>query len=279
MPPRLAAWAAINDQEEAAPDPNAVTLEAQESKAISAYEHALRCSQSGQPHDAQVELAQAGQSFPFLGGEAAAGSDRRGACCCCRLQVAAFRLVLADPVVGTGASEQLLRIKYLSLKNLGALLAGAAETAAEALRCYCDALEVDDSDVVLWNRLGTLVSRAGPAPFPLRCACGGLLGSSDEALKLSAAAPSYPPSQAAQQGAWAAARHAYERGLECDPAHPSLQDKLLLLLLHVGDAGAAKAMAAEILRRNPRHATARALASGRSVVLLCGGQFMKGPDH
>ena len=73
------------------------------------------------------------------------------------------------------------------------------------------------------------------------------------------------PSQAAQQGAWAAARHAYERGLECDPAHPSLQDKLLLLLLHIGDAGAAKAVAAEILRRNPHHATARALASGRSV--------------
>lgn len=70
MPPRLAAWAGINEQAEAAPDPNSITLEAQESKAISAYEHALRCSQSGQPHGVQVGLGCAGMGAERLRGDA-----------------------------------------------------------------------------------------------------------------------------------------------------------------------------------------------------------------
>ena len=67
--------------------------------------------------------------------------------------------------------------------------------------------------------------------------------------------------QAAEAGYWAAARSAFERGLELDPQHPTMADKLLQLLLHVGDAGAAATLAAAMLRRNPRHTAAAAVAA------------------
>lgn len=44
------------------------------------------------------------------------------------------------------------------------------------------------------------------------------------------------PAQASEAGFWALARHAFERGLECSPAHPAMHAKLQLLLHHVGGA-------------------------------------------
>ena len=94
---------------------------------------------------------------------------------------AALRALLAEPVVADCATDQLHRIKFLSLKNLAELLArqgqqqqlqGAAASSprpegasggggvggvAEALAVYCQAAEVVEDDAVLWNKLGTLV--------------------------------------------------------------------------------------------------------------------------
>lgn len=57
-----------------------------------------------------------------------------------------------------GATDQLLRIKFLALKNLGDLLARTAGGAPAALAAYCSATEVVGDDAGLWGRLGTLVS-------------------------------------------------------------------------------------------------------------------------
>lgn len=80
-------------------------------------------------------------------------------------------------------------------------------------------------------------------------------------------AVSLPPSlaclKAAEAGYWALARNAFERGLELDPQHPTLSDKLLQLLLHVGDGGAAAAVAAALLRTTPRHACAAAVLTAQ----------------
>lgn len=54
------------------------------------------------------------------------------------------------------ASDQLHRIKFFSLKNLGDLLARRGQ-APEALAAYCQATEGAGDDAGLWNRLGTLV--------------------------------------------------------------------------------------------------------------------------
>ena len=89
--------------------------------------------------------------------------------------------MLSDQLVEGAATAQLARIKFLSLKNLGGLLAeeaaaatpaaaaaagegggaaAAAAAAAQALGCYVAAAELEGEDVVLWNRMGTLVSVA-----------------------------------------------------------------------------------------------------------------------
>ena len=272
---------------------------------------------------------------------------------------AALRWVLAEPLVESPATEQLQRIKFLSLKNLAGLLAqparagapgaaaaadragaggaaaaglvgpqaaGAAEAGGpgvgapgqlrqqgqqegqqqgegeqrdEALRLYCAALEVDGSDVVLWGKLGTLVSGAlglvaGPRHIFLLSCCGVECGLGRSGRQLSAArgcschatadgryvcwhctvpsrrcgwlahaqrcrvACSRPEMsraassllmlplalmlmlmlpllprvlQAAEQGWWALAKHAFERGLECDPLVSSLPFYLSSLVM------------------------------------------------
>ena len=45
------------------------------------------------------------------------------------------------------------------LKNLAAVLAEEAGSAAEALRLYGEAVQLDAGDIVLWNRMGTLVRK------------------------------------------------------------------------------------------------------------------------
>ena len=94
------------------------------------------------------------------------------------------------------------------------------DTASEgkALEYYCLATEVDDSDVALWNNLGTI---------------------------------------AAKRGLWKAARESFEQGLFLDPHHPALQTKLLQLLLHIGDETGAGNVASAILAMQPGNILAR----------------------
>lgn len=61
----------------------------------------------------------------------------------------------------------------------------------------------------------------------------------------------------------AAARTAFERGLEVDPEHPTMPDKLLGLLSQAGDAPAAAVLASALLRQNPRHAGAAAMLAAQ----------------
>lgn len=63
-------------------------------------------------------------------------------------------------MVAECATDQLHRIKFLSLKNLGELLARRPEGVSHALAAYCQATEVVADDAVLWNKLGTLVGAA-----------------------------------------------------------------------------------------------------------------------
>lgn len=67
-----------------------------------------------------------------------------------------------------------------------------------------------------------------------------------------------PTLQAAEAGHWAVARTAFERGVELDPQHPTMPDKLLALLEHLGDGPAAARLARLLLRQNPRHPGAAA---------------------
>ena len=124
------------------------------------------------------------------------------------------------------------------------------------MQLYCAAAEVDDTDVVLWNKLGTLVG--GGAAGSAWCRASARAVDAHSPARAPAAVPPHPrPRQAAQCGYWAGARHAFERGLQGDPQHPTMRDKMLQLLLHVGDAGAAHAFAAAVARQDPRHAAAQ----------------------
>ena len=121
----------------------------------------------------------------------------------------------------------------------------------------------------------------------LRCTPARLLLSASWGARFSTLAHTLPAPpgmarpQAAEAGYWAAARSAFERGLALDPAHPTMADKLLQLLLHVGDGGAAGALAAAMLRRNPRHAGAAAAAAdaaaARPPAALRGGLLQLAP--
>jgi hypothetical protein len=71
---------------------------------------------------------------------------------------AALRALLEEPVVAECATDQLLRVKFLALKNLGDLLVRRGTPGIpSALAAYCRATEVVGDDAGLWNRLGTLV--------------------------------------------------------------------------------------------------------------------------
>lgn len=60
---------------------------------------------------------------------------------------AALRALLDDPAVDGCATDQLHRIKFLSLRNLAELLARrGVEAAPEALAVYCQATQVGVGD-------------------------------------------------------------------------------------------------------------------------------------
>lgn len=152
---------------------------------------------------------------------------------------AAFRLVLSDQLVIDGATEQLQRLRFLSLKNLAGVVASPSR-AQEALQLFALAAQEDASDVALWDRYGTL---------------------------------------AAETGEWAAAKSAFEEALCRDPRHPTISSKLLQILVHIGDTTRADAFAKYCLEQNPWHPLARRVVqnkTGEDIVAM-GTAFLSLP--
>lgn len=63
------------------------------------------------------------------------------------------------PAPGEKITGPLFNLKYLCYKNLASMLSTAGEVDA-AIDAYCEATELDDTDVTLWHRLGLLCLRA-----------------------------------------------------------------------------------------------------------------------
>ncbi|XP_057516436.1 calcineurin-binding protein 1 isoform X3 [Amaranthus tricolor] len=139
--------------------------------------------------------------------------------------------VVKDPLVSTTQVEStasdghLLQLKFLALKNLATVFLQQGSAYYEsALHCYLQAVEIDTKDSVVWNQLGTL-------------ACSvGLLSIS---------------------------RWAFEQGLVCSPNNWNCMEKLLEVLIAIGDEVASLSVTELILRHWPSHA--RALYVKRTI--------------
>ncbi|KAL4539362.1 hypothetical protein Ndes2437B_g02257 [Nannochloris sp. 'desiccata'] len=187
---RLAGFAVINEEGRAEHDASQQTIEALESRVIDEYERALREIQANNSIEAE----------------------------------AAFRSVLSDQLVIDGATEQLQRLRFLSLKNLAGVVASPSR-AHEALQLFALAAQEDASDVALWDRYGTL---------------------------------------AAETGEWAVAKSAFEEALSRDPRHPTISTKLLQILVHIGDTTRANAFAKYCLEQDPWHPLARRVVKNKT---------------
>jgi tetratricopeptide (TPR) repeat protein len=147
--------------------------------------------------------------------------------------------VLCDQLVIDGATEQLQRLRFLSLKNLAGVIA-CPSRAQEALQLFALAAQEDASDVALWDRYGTL---------------------------------------AAETGEWAAAKSAFEEALCRDPRHPTISSKLLQILVHVGDTTRADAFAKYCLEQDPWHPLARRVVRNKTgeEIVAVGTTFLSLP--
>ena len=65
--------------------------------------------------------------------------------------------------------------------------------------------------------------------------------------------------QASELGSWALARHAFERGLRINSSHVLILERLMEVLLRLGDWEAAGQLARRLLLRNPGHPRALAV--------------------
>ncbi|PNY03770.1 TPR repeat protein [Trifolium pratense] len=132
--------------------------------------------------------------------------------------------VLKDPLIanaqvdrGAGDSH-LLQLRFLALKNLAAVFLQQGSSHYEnALHCYLQAVEIDSKDSVVWNQLGTL-----------SCSMGSL----------------------------SISRWAFEQGLVCSPNNWNCMEKLLEVLIAIGDEVACLSVAELILRHWPSHSRA-----------------------
>ncbi|XP_074317370.1 calcineurin-binding protein 1 [Silene latifolia] len=139
--------------------------------------------------------------------------------------------VLKDPMISsaqvesTAGDSHLLQLKFLALKNLASVfLQQGSDHHENALNCYLQAVEIDTKDSVVWNKLGTLA-----------CSMG--------ILNIS--------------------RWAFEQGLACSPNNWNCMEKLLEVLIAIGDEVACLSVAELILRHWPSHA--RALHVKRTI--------------
>ncbi|GAB4837158.1 hypothetical protein Ancab_002069 [Ancistrocladus abbreviatus] len=132
--------------------------------------------------------------------------------------------VLKDPLLSSAQADSttgdghLLQLRFLSLKNLATVFLQQGSAHHEsALRCYLQAVEIDTKDFVVWNQLGTL-----------SCLMGLL----------------------------SISRWAFEQGLICSPNNWNCMEKLLEVLIAIGDEVACLSVADLILRHWPSHSRA-----------------------
>ncbi|XP_031102480.1 calcineurin-binding protein 1 [Ipomoea triloba] len=132
--------------------------------------------------------------------------------------------VLKDPLIGNAKVDSsstdghLLQLRFLALKNLAAVFLQQGSAYYEnALQCYLQAVEIDTKDSVLWNQLGTL-----------SCSMGLL----------------------------SISRWAFEQGLYCSPNNWNCMEKLMEVLVAIGDEVACLSVAELILRHWPSHSRA-----------------------
>ncbi|KAK4365083.1 hypothetical protein RND71_016441 [Anisodus tanguticus] len=132
--------------------------------------------------------------------------------------------VLKDPLIANSQVDSnssdghLLQLRFLALKNLATVfLQQGATYYKDALQCYLQAVEIDNKDSVVWNKLGTLA-----------CSIGML----------------------------SISRWAFEQGLYCSPNNWSCMEKLLEVLIAIGDEVACLSVAELILRHWPSHSRA-----------------------
>ncbi|KAK4412567.1 Calcineurin-binding protein 1 [Sesamum alatum] len=132
--------------------------------------------------------------------------------------------VLKDPLVSNAQVQNnasdghLLQLRFLALKNLATVFLKQGPSYYEsALHCYLQAVEIDSKDSVVWNQLGTL-----------SCSMGSL----------------------------SISRWAFEQGLVCSPSNWNCMEKLLEVLIAIGDEVACLSVAELILRHWPSHSRA-----------------------
>ncbi|EPS68221.1 hypothetical protein M569_06550, partial [Genlisea aurea] len=136
-----------------------------------------------------------------------------------------LELVLKDPLISnvevehSAASDgHLLQLRFLALKNLASVFLQLSPSYQQnALHCYLQAVEIDGNDSVVWNQLGTLA-----------CSMGSL----------------------------STARWAFEQGLICSPSNWNCMEKLLEVLIAIGDEVACLSVSELILNHWPSHSRA-----------------------
>ncbi|KAM6562519.1 hypothetical protein CsatB_022517 [Cannabis sativa] len=132
--------------------------------------------------------------------------------------------VLKDPLIANAQVDEsasdghLLQLRFLALKNLANVFLQQGSLHYEnALHCYLQAVEIDTKDSVVWNQLGTL-----------SCSMGLL----------------------------SISRWAFEQGLLCSPNNWNCMEKLLEVLIAIGDEVACLSVTELILRHWPSHSRA-----------------------
>ncbi|XP_073129413.1 calcineurin-binding protein 1-like isoform X1 [Henckelia pumila] len=127
-------------------------------------------------------------------------------------------LLSNDQVENSASGGHLSQLRFLALKNLGMVFLQQGPTCYEsALRCYLQAVDIDGKDSVLWNQLGTL-----------SCSMGSL----------------------------SISRWAFEQGLVRSPNNWNCMEKLLEVLISIGDEVACLSVSKLILRHWPSHSRA-----------------------
>ncbi|KAK9077678.1 hypothetical protein SSX86_006015 [Deinandra increscens subsp. villosa] len=117
-----------------------------------------------------------------------------------------------------GSDGHLLQLRFLTLKNLATVFLQQGPAHFEsALQCYLQAVDIDSKDSVVWNQLGTL-----------SCSMGLL----------------------------SISRWAFEQGLLCSPNNWNCMEKLLEVLIAIGDEVACLSVSKLILRHWPSHSRA-----------------------
>eukprot|EP00250_Pteridium_aquilinum_P016505 c23135_g1_i3 orf=228-6338(+) len=132
-----------------------------------------------------------------------------------------LQAIIEDPLSlnaeseSTKSSDPMRQLRFLSFRNLAeAFLKQGPDVHKDALQCFLNAVSIDEKDVTLWNRLGTL-------------ACS--LDSHN------------------------IARWAFEQGLQCSPHHWACMEKLIEVLIAIGDEAACLSVVKRLLKISPSH--------------------------